>query len=192
VAEQKAPQIDPAGWVDNHGDVLFRYALLRLRDSPAAEEVVQETFLAALKSRDSFSGRSSERTWLVGILKHKIVDYIRRRIREHPAAEADTSDFNTEEPFDGAGRWKTGPARWRTDPAVAREMSEFQQVFNTCMENLPERQADAFTLREMEELSSEEICKVLGISETNLWVMLHRARQRLRGCIDEEWSDRTT
>ncbi len=194
--ETKENLTNPGTWVGEHGDILFRYALLRLRDPGAAEEVVQETFLAGLKSKDSFSGRSSERTWLVGILKHKIVDYIRKRSRERPTAGADaasTLDNMESEVFDDKGHWKPGSAKWLTDPDSVQNRGEIREAIGECIDELPGKQADAFTLRELEDINSKEVCKLLGITETNLWVMLHRARLKLRGCLadnyDEELGD---
>ena len=109
----KPSNLDPSEWVGQYGDYLFRYAMLRLRDRPAAEDLVQETFLAALKARGSFSGNSSESTWLVGILKHKIADHFRRQSREAPLGDGDLRDPLDSSPFDGSGHWTSGPTDWR-------------------------------------------------------------------------------
>ena len=103
-----APEIDPDTWVDQHGDALFRFAVARLRDRDAAEEVVQETFLAALRARDRFTGASTERTWLVGILKNKVVDRIRRSVRDRSASEIAAADEVTDAVFD-RGFWRSTP-----------------------------------------------------------------------------------
>ncbi len=187
--EKSGVESDPATWVERHGDALYRYALLRLRDATLAEEAVQETFLAALRARDRFSGLSTERTWMVGILKHKIVDLIRKQSREKPPADAEALDRIEEESFQGDGRWKNGQPTWQVDPSQAQERSEFREVLGECLEELPPRQGEVFAMRELDDLSSEEICKAMGITETNLWVMLHRARLRLRGCIQANWSE---
>jgi RNA polymerase sigma-70 factor, ECF subfamily len=187
--EDQPVETNPAAWVADHGDALFRFALLRLRDAALAEEAVQDTFLAALKARERFSGLSTERTWLVGILKHKIVDLIRKQSREKPPADAEAMERIGEQSFDGDGRWKNGQPTWQVDPSQAQERSEFREVLTECMEELPPRQGEVFAMRELDDLSSEEICKALGITETNLWVMLHRARLRLRGCIQANWSE---
>jgi RNA polymerase sigma-70 factor (ECF subfamily) len=190
---QPSPQPGgPETWVDLHGDYLYRYALMRLRDEAQAEEVVQETLLAALESYDRFAGQSSERTWLCGILKHKILDHFRHVSR---LTSFDTLDGLPEEPdvFMHTGDWpdhfdpQLGPVEWRGDPATLLEQSEFRAALNRCLLKMPERLAVVFTLREMEELNSDEVCKALSISATNLWVMLHRARARLRKCIEHNW-----
>lgn len=189
-AEAEKKKMDPTRWVDAYGDMLFRYALVRLRDRELAEDVVQETFLSALKSRHSFAGRSSERTWLVGILKHKIIDTLRKRSRERPVEKSTTLDILIDEDFNHQGRWKSGPAPWTTDSAILYEQKAFWKVLEACLSDLPERLAEAFSLKELQEMESEELCKVLGITPTNLWVMLHRARHRLRGCLETNWFDR--
>lgn len=180
-------QIDPTQWLDAHGDVLFRYALLRLGDSQQAEDVVQETLLAALRSRGRFAGRSSERTWLVGILKHKIVDYVRENQRAAVNTEADTSESWTAEHFDRRGVWRQKPNTWGRTPEKDLEQEEFWSVFHRCMSGLPPRLARVFSLREVDRLDSEAVCDVMGITATNLWTILHRARLHLRRCLELHW-----
>ncbi|UCE19648.1 MAG: sigma-70 family RNA polymerase sigma factor [Gemmatimonadota bacterium] len=177
----------PEQWVDRYGDDLFRYALLRLRDSRLAEDIVQETFLAALRARKSFSGRSSEKTWLFGILKHKIVDHIRRASRERSVESPGTPEDTMKDLFDERGKWRVMPSEWAPDPSKILEQKEFQDVIEKCLSDLPSRLSDAFSLREMDGLDSKEVCKVLGVSTTNLWVMLYRARMRLRRCLEMNW-----
>ncbi len=178
---------DPETWVDQHGDYLYRYALFRIRDPHVAEDLVQETLLAALEARSKFAGHSSERTWLVGILKHKIIDYLRQRHREPSFDTSDSADVLTEEFFTRMGMWKLKPDEWILDPEAALNRKEFWDVFARCLSQLPTRQADAFVLREIEGLDNKEISKVLNVSATNLWVMLHRARMRLRRCLEIHW-----
>jgi RNA polymerase sigma-70 factor (TIGR02943 family) len=191
-AQAQSP--DPSVWVDEHGDYLFRYATFRLRDPSIAEDVVQETLLAALQAYHSFAGRGSERTWLVGILKHKITDYFRRSSRETPASQLEGESFEHDEFFRGAGdewadHWQVehAPTDWHTNPSELLERNEFWEIFSQCLSPLPTRIASAFTLREVDGLTSEEICDILGISVNNLWVMLHRARLHLRRCLEINW-----
>ena len=179
--------LDTSVWVDRYGDYLFRYAMLRLRDRPAAEDMVQETFLAALKGRGTFSGDSSEATWLVGILKHKIADHFRRRAREAPLEEGDLGEHPDAGHMDGKGHWTTGPAEWGGNPADLYRQREFLEQFRMCLSGLSPKHANAFTLREIEGMGTAELCKVLGVSETNLWVILHRARALLRRCLEARW-----
>lgn len=179
---------DPGTWVDRHGDVLMRYAMLRIRDPHLSEDLVQETFLAALNARDKFKGASSERTWLVGILKHKIADYYRKKGREIPVGEGDSSQPDGEMTFfNQDGMWKDGPEEWGGDPADLFRKKEFLAQVTKCVDGLNPRLAHAFTLRDIEGKESKEICKVLGVSETNLWVILHRARMLMRRCLEIHW-----
>ncbi|RMF92175.1 MAG: sigma-70 family RNA polymerase sigma factor [Nitrospinota bacterium] len=181
------PVLDPEIWVEQYGDYLFRYAMLRIRDPALAENLVQETFLAALHNRDTFAGHSSERTWLTGILKRKVIDHLRRRSRERPVSEITPEDSSIEDLFDERGAWKVRPNAWGIDPSEVLEKREFWASLTRCTAELPPRLAQAFLLREVDGLSSEEICKVLQVSTTNLWVMLHRARLRLRQCLENHW-----
>lgn len=191
---KKAP--DAGLWLDQHGDYLYKYAVFRLRDPTAAEDVVQETFLAALKAYENFEGRGSERTWLVGILKHKITDQFRRLSREAPIGEESDEgpEHNEffERPDQWGGHWSNGyaPTEWHASPAQLVENGDFWRVFSDCLSPLPSRTASAFTLREVDGLSSEEICEVLSITVNNLWVMLHRARLHLRNCLERNWFKR--
>ncbi|MHB1677957.1 MAG: sigma-70 family RNA polymerase sigma factor [Sulfuriferula sp.] len=174
-------------WLTEHGPVLYRYALMHLRDSHKAEDAVQETLLAALQARTGFSGGATERTWLFGILKHKIIDQFRRDAREVPLNEPETvadQDTGGEDDFTEAGDWRNRPASWG-DPEQMLESRQFWQIFELCLEYLPERQARLFMLREVMENSSEEICQELCITSTNLWTMLHRARLVLRQCLEK-------
>ncbi len=178
---------EPEEWVDEHGDALYSYAMSRLKNPASAEDVVQETFLAALKSQKHFSGKSSARTWLIGILKHKIVDLIRKESREQPIDEIETMEISEEKFFDRKGKWSIAPAEWQVHPGKALEQKEFMGVLATCLKQLPERLHRLFVLRELEDQETDVICKDLDITPTNLWVMLYRARMRLRGCITENW-----
>jgi RNA polymerase sigma-70 factor (ECF subfamily) len=172
--------------VEWHGDVLYRYALARLRNPTAAEEVVQETLLAALQARERFSGRSSEQTWLVGILKHTILDQFRRASRERPLESEEEWPADLRGAFTDGGGWQpsAAPAEWRTDARAAAQRQEFRDALAACLGRLPGRLADAFALRELEGLGAEDIRKVPGVSATNLWVMLHRERFALRRCLE--------
>ena len=182
---------DPAGWVERHGDYLFRYALMRVRNRDLAENLVQETFLAALSSKSSFGGRSAERTWMIGILKHKVIDHYRKGFRERPVSELQTDEEQTIDQFyDAAGSPKQFPKDWMPDQEVIMQNKEFWTTFRDCLSHLPARSAEAFTLRELDDLDTTVICKELGISPTNLWVMLHRARLQLRACLEKNWFER--
>ncbi|MDZ4262508.1 MAG: sigma-70 family RNA polymerase sigma factor [Pseudomonadota bacterium] len=179
---------DPNLWPDRYGDILYRHALFRLRDPMAAEEMVQETFLAALQARDRFAGNSSEKTWLVGILKHKIIDHLRKAIRERPHDEQQQPfDSLEEESFDGRGHWQINVKRW-SNPDSSLENEQFWQTLNDCVSRLPPRLATLFIMREIDGLESETICQEMALSSTNnLWTMLSRMRMRLRQCLEQNW-----
>lgn len=178
---------DPLSWLSRHGDVMYRYALLHLADPSAAEDAVQEALLAGLQSYDRFAGQSSERTWLIGILRHKVIDHVRKVTREGAGGDPDGSAEYVTEHFGRAGLWAGGPKKWGPDAAQAFERSEFWEVYLKCLGNLPERMAMAFALREMDGQKSEQICELLDLSPTNLWTVLHRARTRLRRCLERNW-----
>ncbi len=151
---------DPSRWVDEHGDVLYRYALERVRKPDIAQDLVQETFLAAVRTIDRFRGGSTVRSWLCGILKHKICDYYRHM---------------------------NGPKEWKPEADEVMHRDEFWKTMRDCLAKLPERVATVFMMREMDEVESKEICATLSISDSNLWVMLHRARMALRECLAMNW-----
>jgi RNA polymerase sigma-70 factor (ECF subfamily) len=179
--------LDPEGWVDRHGDVMFRYALRWLHSSELAEEIVQESFLEALRMQGTYRGHSSERTWLVGILRHKLLDQARRSSRERAvqgfeATEADVLG----RAFDRRGLWKSGPMRWRGDPSTDLERSEFWAVLGQCLARLPPGLSDAFWLHELEGLDGTATCETLQISPANLWQRLHRSRMLLRECLERQ------
>jgi len=176
----------PERWLSEYGDAMFHYALARLRDRAQAEDAVQESLLAALSARDTFRGESAERTWLFGILKHKILDQFRRNAREVLIEDDEETDALIERTFDASGSWRLRPAAWQ-DPGSDLERSEFWAMLEHCIGGLPDKLADTVRLVELDELDSEETCKALGISATNLWVRLHRARLGLRECIERSW-----
>ena len=172
-------------WLNEHGDYLYRFALARLRDPHQAEDAVQETFLAAIKS-PTFEGESSARTWLTGILKHKIIDLMRKSIREVAASEFVEEDANMDEFFDTQGHWTDRPQHWGM-PEGSLEQQQFLAVLKECLGRLPAKQQTIFILRDVEETENEEICKELNITATNAWVMLYRARMGMRKCLEMNW-----
>ena len=184
---------DPSRWLEEYGDYLYRYALRRVRDEAVAEDLVQETLLAAWQSYSRFAGRGAVRTWLTGILKHKIIDYFRRASREMQIDPQAEEQLEHDELFRPSGEWaghwqaQAGPSDRTANPASAVEQHELWQVLENCLGHLPQRIAAAFILREMEECDSAEICRALAVSPNNLWVMLHRARMQLRHCLETRW-----
>jgi RNA polymerase sigma-70 factor (TIGR02943 family) len=181
--------LNPERWVDDHGDSLYRYAIMRVRRAEVAEDLVQETLCAGFRTIESFRARSSERTWLFGILRNKICDHFRKLGREISFTDLDFLRDEMGNKFDKNGHWKDdeGPIEWKAEPEVVMHRTEFWEMLRACLSKMPKRVADVFMLREMEGLKSPEICEDLRISENNLWVMLHRARMALRECVELNW-----
>ena len=178
--------LNPDSWVDEYGDYLYRYAWSRLRDSNAAEEVLQETLLAGVRFAGQFSGKGSERAWLLGILKRKIVDYVRLRQRyDRDGASYGEETDPTGHLFDQNGSFRSGSLPNGPDETV--EAGELWGVVQGCLDRLPKGQADVFVLSVMEEMESSEVCEQLGITPSNLWVRLHRARLGLAQCVGSKW-----
>jgi RNA polymerase sigma-70 factor (ECF subfamily) len=179
--------IDPEQLVDQHADTLYRFALLRTGNTVTAEELVQETFLAALQTREKFRGDSSERTWLIGILKHKIVDHFRKLKHEICSGDLSEQFSEKENPFNEKGRWKEPPIQWSETPENTLECKEFWEVMTNCLNKLSLPMRRVFSLREFDEVESEEICNILDISLSNLYVLMYRSRHQLRRCLEKHW-----
>ena len=177
----------PERWVDRYGDLLYRFALVRIKDPSIAEDLVQETFLAALHSRDRFEGRSKARTWLIAILKHKIIDHIRKKTKEQTTDRLENIAEIDDSSFSDNGKWHLHPNKWVINPDQVYQQKEFMETLYRCLSELPDRLARAFILREIDQQSTEEICKALDITATNSWVMLYRARMSLRLCLEQNW-----
>ncbi len=186
-----ASHADPDRWVDEHGDCLYRYALTRVRKEEVAEDLVQETLLVAVRTHEKFGGRSTERSWLVGILKNKICDHFRKLGRETNFTDLEFFSDEHSDKFDGDNYWihERGPSDWKPEGEEAMKRAEFWQALQGCLGKMPERVAQVFMLREMDDLPSKEVCETLQISEANLWVMLHRARMALRQCLEMNFFD---
>lgn len=185
--------LDPTGWLDSHGDYLYRYAMVRVRDVAVAEDLLQETLCAAIGSCESHEIRSSERTWLTGIMKHKLYDYFRRVARAPEMQLSVDAEDQELDLFENTGLWRghwredCAPLSWPIDADRPLESSEFWETFDRCLSHLPRQMAIAFTLREIDGMSTNEICEILDVSPNNLWVILHRSRTRLRHLLEAEW-----
>ncbi|WP_225616333.1 sigma-70 family RNA polymerase sigma factor [Methylomonas albis] len=178
-----------------HRPMLLRYALLQLKDTELADDAVQETLLAAWQSSASFAGKASLRTWLIGILKNKIADHWRRNSREVDLYSFDQDYSNTDEGDEGEfftsnGLWIGCPTTWN-DPEAALKQQEFWTIYEMCQNNLPPKMAKVFMLREIVGLETEEVCRETGLSDANYWVTMHRARLRLRECLEVRWFNQT-
>ena len=178
--------LNPQKWVEHYADMMYRYTLVRVKDPEAAEELVQSAFFAALKSQDSFAGKSSEKTWLFGILKHKTMDYFRSS-KKNISIDLTSEEGSNQIHFDAAGHMVPKPGNWNLDPAKAAENKELARVLAQCLNGLPDKFHRVFVLKEIDGMSSEEICNEFNIKPTNLWVILHRARNQLKLCLESIW-----
>lgn len=180
----------PESWLDEHGTALYKYALMYTRDAHRAEEAVQETLLAALQACDRYEGEASARTWLIGILKHKIMDMFRKNAREVQLDDPEILESGDEslagEIFNQSGSWREKPSDWgNPEELLARD--EFMAILQRCLDALPPKWSKLFMLREVMEEDTEDICQELAITPTNLWTMLYRTRLGLRRCLDRNW-----
>jgi RNA polymerase sigma-70 factor (ECF subfamily) len=182
-----ASPIDP-GELETHRRAMLKFAMLQLRDETAAEDCVQEALAAAVQGAERFAGQSSVRTWLIGILKHKILDHFRRASREQAftVADEETSLDDFDALFKSDGHYVESPSTW-ANPEQALSESEFFQVLEACMERLPKNTARVFQMREVMGLDIEEICSELSITANNCWVLVYRARMALRECLEMRW-----
>ena len=194
MSSTKEHTVDPQHWLERYGDYLFNYAVVRVNDRGKAEDLVQETFLAGLKARDRFRGESTERTWLISILKRKIIDTYRKKYTskessfgEHEQTVFDGDFYRSEEPFRGHWLEGMGPNSHSLLPEGELEQAELMKFIRLCIENLPPQLAASFVMKMINEEDSDTICKELGITSSNLWVMLHRARLRMRDCLEKKW-----
>ncbi len=177
--------IDPEQWLDEYGDSLYRYALFHCSDRQAAEDLVQETFVSALRSLSSYSGKSAFRTWLFGILKHKILNYYRQKSRDASLSDWEREENRSvEELFFRHGGWRN--TSWAPlSPNQALQESEFWLVLHRCLQHLPQTMKRIFALRVLEDISKEEICNNLQLTATNVGVILYRARLLMRDCLQK-------
>jgi len=179
-------QVDPESWLQEHGDYLFRYALSRLHHEELATDMVQETLLAAWRGHTRFKGDSTLRTWLVGIMKHKIIDHIRKEIRDRKINDGLEND-PTSQYFTKEGSWQHSPSAWVDNPEARCDDLQFRLVLQRCLENLPEKQQRVFEMRELAGDDASSICKACDITPTHLHVLMHRARFALQICLQKNW-----
>ncbi|CAM1334547.1 RNA polymerase sigma-70 factor, ECF subfamily [Tenacibaculum aestuariivivum] len=176
--------LSPNNWVDNYADYLFNYALVRINDTNIAKDLVQDTFFAALKSAKRFEGKSTERTWLVAILKRKIIDYYRKINSNKGQAEIRMNFYDNDE-----GDWieERVPQYWGNEIEKNIENKELKTQLEACIDSLPKKYAIVFRMKTIQEFETDEICKELNITPSNLWVIIHRARTQLRSCMEKNW-----
>ena len=194
MSNKEQHQLDPEQWLERYGDYLFNYAVVRVNDRSNAEDLVQETLLAGLKAAEKFQGKSTERTWLTSILKRKIIDTYRKKsssrelsFGEHESTVFDADFYRSEAPFKGHWLEGMGPHSNSLMPDGAMEQEELARFIQYCIEHLPPQLAAAFIMKMVDEEEADLICKELGITTSNLWVMLHRARLKMRKCLENKW-----
>ena len=179
--------LNPDQWINNYADALYSYTLHRVNDAALAEDIVQETFLSAWKARDSYKGEASEKSWLYTICKNKIIDYYRKKAKDivQPMSQRDSSDNY----FDETEHWTTEnkPGDWGIDYQQSIDNKEFHKVLDGCKKKLQQIQQAVFEMKYLEDLDAAEICKALGITSSNYWVLIHRAKLKLRTCLEKNW-----
>ncbi|MDX8413774.1 MAG: sigma-70 family RNA polymerase sigma factor [Mariprofundales bacterium] len=173
----------PQQWLQDHGDALYGYAMRQIGDRDMAADLVQETLLAGWRNRQSFNGLSKERTWLTGILRHKIIDKIRVLVRERDFAKKAEGD-PTDPWFAPNGAWLEAPSAWRFEPTAELERKRLATQIEACIQKLPLRYRLVFQAREVAGEETEVICKRLELTATNFHVLMHRARLSLRKCLE--------
>ena len=173
--------------IEQQRDYLVRFASMQLRDRDAVEDAVQETLLAALAGEAGFGGRSSLRTWLTGILKHKILDAVRRAARDpDPVSEPEGDGSEFDALFEANGHWTEHPAAW-DDPDASLEQKQFFAALEECLKKLPQKTAQVFLMREHLGVETGDICKELSLTPNHCWVLLYRARMALQQCLHAGW-----
>lgn len=179
-------KLNPDKWVDHYSDYLFNYTIVRVNDRVIAEDIVSETFLAGLKSAKNFKGNASERTWLISILKRKIIDYYRRINSKKGKAEVKIN-YNSGDPDEGD--WLEEQVGDKRNPTVEDnlESQELGEALNDCINNLSDRYATIFVQKTIDGMETEDICKEHDITPSNLWVIIHRARVQLMECLKKTW-----
>ena len=173
-------------WIDNYADYMFNYAVVRVNNSDLAKDLVQDTFFAGLKSAKNFQGKSTERTWLVSILKRKIIDHYRKINSKKGQAEVRMNFYDDGE---NEGNWleERVPQSWDNQSEKSIENEELKSQIDNCIDALPEKYGMVFRMKTIQEFETEEICKELDITASNLWVIIHRARTQLRKCMEDNW-----
>ena len=178
----------PAEWLETYGDYLYSYALSRISSSEQAQDLVQETLLAAFRTHKNFSGKSTVKTWLTTILRSKIVDFFRSRSQSLEVSwEGLTSPFEKEGPMKGHWIESKVPDVWNADAIAKIESDEFHVILSMCLDILPVNWRSVVSLKLLEEMKTDQICKELGINPSNLWVIVHRAKVKLRDCLEKNW-----
>lgn len=187
-----SPLLNSNNWIANYSDALFGYAYSKTGKAEIAEDLVQECFLAALKAKENFKGNSTEKTWLFSILKFKIADYYRKSSTKNEVSNSSIGkeDFSYIETFftdDGHWNSKASPQDWGNDVPKDMLNKELKTVLMQCIGKLKENHRRLILLKLVDEEDTNDICKELNISDTNYWVLIHRAKLKLRACLEKNW-----
>ena len=180
---------DPALWVSAYGDYLLRYAIMRVGDQTRAEDLVQETFLGGFKNQAKYDGKRPIKYWLRGILRHKIVDHFRKSSRETLMEDPEDKEIAESFNYKAFGIPTRTPPSWDFDPVRAFEKEEFLHAFRHCLDRLKDPMRSVFVLKELEGQKTEDICNDLDIAPNHVWVLMHRARLKLKECIQANWNE---
>jgi RNA polymerase sigma-70 factor (TIGR02943 family) len=180
--------LKPDQWIDRYADYLYNYTIARVNDHEIAQDIIQDTFLAALKSAKNYKGDASERTWLISILKRKIIDHYRKVNSKKGKAEVKMGPILNRED-EAAGDWLEEKVK---DPFMLNaeyqiENEELGLAIHFCLSNLPAKQAEVFKMKTIDGYDTETICNDLNITSSNLWVLIHRARTSLVACLEKNW-----
>lgn len=179
-------QLDPNKWIDLYSDYLFNYTITRVRDRETAQDLVQDTFFAGLKSMKNFKGEASERTWLISILKRKIIDHYRKINSKKGKAEVRVN-FSSDNDEEGSWLEKRVADPFDKTAEDTIENTELGTAIHACLSKLPEKQAEVFKMKTLLGYETEAICNELDITASNLWVIIHRARTALASCLEKNW-----
>ncbi|GGK37395.1 MULTISPECIES: sigma-70 family RNA polymerase sigma factor [Flavobacteriaceae] len=182
----KKHTLNPEKWVPLYADYLFNYTISRINNHDQAKDLVQDTFFAALNAKDNFQGKASERTWLISILKRKIIDYYRKINSAKGKAEV-KMNFYSDGELEGDWIEERVPTDWNAEIEKNIENKELTIALENCINSLPEKYAMVFRMKTIQQFETEEICKELEITSSNLWVIIHRARTQLRKCMEDNW-----
>ncbi len=182
--------LNPKNWINLYADYLLNFAFFRVRNRELAEDLIQDTFISALKSQHTYNGTANEKTWLTAILKNKIIDYYRSSLNKYSKL-TDSIDNNTNDDYFDEKKsffWAESkiPTNWNnTDIQI--ENNEFTSILMNCVDKMPKKLASIFSLKYLDDEETDIICKDLGISSSNYWVMIHRAKLNLRECLEKNW-----
>ena len=182
----KTNQHNVTEWVQAYSDIMYGYVVKRVKDNDTAKDLIQETFLAAWRNVDKYNGEASVKTWLFTILKNKIIDHYRKVSTRHIEELVNGATDDDSRHFDNIGHWTedTYPSELGNLPI---ESKEFYSILNNGIKKLKGIQAIVFSMKYLDEMKSEEICKVLNITSSNYWVLIHRAKVDLRAYLELNW-----